>query len=275
MAARSAFLIGFTIALLIVGSHAFITRKVGDADLKFTYSGATGPDKWASLNPKFFLCAKGKSQSPIDIVTDKVVVSKKLKPLIRNYHAANVTLVNYKFTVGIEYPDHTGGIIVGDKEYKLKQMHWHSPSEHRINGIRYAAEQHMVHISDDGQIAVVATLFKYGHPDPVLSEVHSKLNELASNNIRSHEAGKITIGPFYPKELRQTSRKYYRYIGSSSIPPCSENLMYLVLGKARSISREQVESLKAPLDMRCKNNARPCQPLNGRHVEVYEDHIAP
>ncbi|KAL0338641.1 UNVERIFIED_CONTAM: Alpha carbonic anhydrase 1, chloroplastic [Sesamum angustifolium] len=256
-----------TATLLIVGSFAFTTLKV-DQPLQFTYSGATGPDRWASLNPNFSLCANGKSQSPINIVTNQVVLNKNLQPLIRQYHAVNVTLVNNKFTVAMEYPDHTGGITVDEKQYVLKQMHWHSPSEHRIDGNRYAAELHMVHVADDGKVLVVATLFKYGHTDPVLAKIDNKLNELGSEVVKRQEAGPIAVGPFHPTELRQTPSKYYRYVGSFSAPPCTENVIYLVLAKVRSISREQVEALKAPLDMRCKNNARPCQPINERHVEV-------
>ena len=69
--------------------------------LQFTYSGATGPDKWASLNPNFSLCATGKLQSPINIVSARAVRNSKWKPLIRNYRAVNVTLVDNKFTVAV------------------------------------------------------------------------------------------------------------------------------------------------------------------------------
>ncbi|KAL0374867.1 UNVERIFIED_CONTAM: Alpha carbonic anhydrase 1, chloroplastic [Sesamum radiatum] len=234
-----------TATLLIVGSFAFTTLKVDqDQPLQFTYSGTTGPDRWASLNPNFSLCAYGKSQSPINIVTNQVVLNKNLQPLTRQYHAVNVTLVNNKFTVAIQYPDHTGGITVDEKQYALKQMHWHSPSEHRIDGNRYAAELHMVHVADDGKVLVVATLFKYGHADPVLAKIENKLN-----GVRGCQ------------EARGRSDRS-RAISPDRIEANSEQV--------RSISREQVEALKAPLDMRCKNNARPCQPVNGRHVEVYE-----
>jgi carbonic anhydrase len=30
-----------------------------------------------------------------------------------------------------------GSVNVDGKQYKLKQMHWHSPSEHTVNGQRY------------------------------------------------------------------------------------------------------------------------------------------
>lgn len=36
---------------------------------------------------------------------------------------------------------------------------------------RYDAEVHFVHESSDGKLAVIAILFKYGSPDPFLSEV--------------------------------------------------------------------------------------------------------
>ncbi|KAH6762189.1 hypothetical protein C2S52_019622 [Perilla frutescens var. hirtella] len=257
--------------LMILGSDAFTTLKV-EKTLQFTYSGARGPDRWASLNPNFSVCATGKSQSPINIVANQALLNKKLKPLIRDYHSVNVTLVDNKFTVAIEYPDHTGGINVDDKPYTLKQMHWHSPSEHRINGNRFAAELHMVHVSDDGKVVVVAILFQQGPPDPVLGMIEKKLNELANEYKSSEVTSPIEVGVFYPRELRETPSKYYRYIGSFSAPPCTQNVIYLVLAKARSISKEQVEALKAPLDLRCKNNARPCQPTNGRHVEVYQQH---
>ncbi|KAL6559184.1 hypothetical protein OROHE_006553 [Orobanche hederae] len=270
-APRLAFFV-ITTTLLVVGSYAS-TRSKDKKPLEFTYSGTRGPDRWGSLDPTFRLCESWKTQSPIDINTNRTIPNNKLKPLIREYNSVNVTLVNNKFTVAIEYPNHMGYIIVDDKHYSLRQMHWHSPSEHRINGKRFAAELHMVHVSDDGNVSVVATLFKYGKTDPLLGKIHNRMNELAYAVNNQEAVSPIRILNFHPEELRKTSRKYYRYIGSSSIPPCSENLMYLVLAKARSISREQVDALKSPLDIRCKYNARPCQPINGRHVEVYEDSI--
>ncbi|KAK4480828.1 hypothetical protein RD792_011679 [Penstemon davidsonii] len=237
--------------------------------LQFTYLGEKGPEKWGTLNPKFSLCGNGKSQSPINIITKQVLPNNKLKPLIRGYHPVNVTMVNNRITVSIDYPEQTGGIIVDGKPYALKQMHWHSPSEHRINGKRYAAEMHMVHVSDDGNVITVATLFKNGPPDPVLTKLHKQFNELAYE-VKSHEKAPNSVENFPPKELRITPHKYYKYTGSSSVPPCGEGLTYLVLAKVRSISREQVEGLKAPLEMECKYNARPCQAINGRRVEVYE-----
>ncbi|XP_051114387.1 alpha carbonic anhydrase 1, chloroplastic isoform X2 [Andrographis paniculata] len=251
------------IALLFVNSQQ-------DESVQFTYLGATGPDHWGILSPNFSMCNKGKLQSPINILTSQVVVNKNLKPLIRSYEITNVTLVNNKFNVGVRYPDHSGGLMVEGKMYKLIQMHWHAPSEHRINGRRFAAELHLVHVAGDGSVSVIAILFRYGHSDPLLAKIQNKLNELAYE-MRIHKDSPITFGPFHPSEVRKRCHKYYRYVGSFTTPPCTQNVIWNILARVRSISRKQVEALRAPLDMRCKNNARPCQPMNGRHVEMYDE----
>ncbi|KAL3623407.1 hypothetical protein CASFOL_032223 [Castilleja foliolosa] len=243
-----------------------------DDPIQFTYTGTTGPDKWGSLSPNFSMCVHGKAQSPINILTSKAVLNKNLKPLIRSYGPANVTLVNNKFNIGVRYPDHSGILTIDNKIYTLKQMHWHSPSEHRIDGQRLAAELHLVHIADDGSVSVVAILFKLGHPDPLLARIQKKLNELAYE-VKRHEESPISVWPFHPTEVRKRCHKYYRYVGSFTTPPCTQNVIWNILARVRTISRGQVEALKIPLDMRCKNNARPCQPMNGRHVELYDEDV--
>lgn len=37
----------------------------------------------------------------------------------------------------VRYPNKSGALMLDGKKYSLKQMHWHSPSEHRIDGVQY------------------------------------------------------------------------------------------------------------------------------------------
>lgn len=67
----------------------------------FGYTGKHGPDIWGNLDSKYSTCSNGKLQSPVDIVKDKVVRNKNLKPLIREYSPANATLVNNGFNVAV------------------------------------------------------------------------------------------------------------------------------------------------------------------------------
>ncbi|XP_023522942.1 alpha carbonic anhydrase 1, chloroplastic-like [Cucurbita pepo subsp. pepo] len=90
------------------------------------------------MSSKFATCSKGKSQSPIDIVKDGAVFGKHLQKLVRRYNTANATLVNNGFNIGVDFGEKTGGVaVIDDKNYSLRQMHWHSPSEHLLNGERY------------------------------------------------------------------------------------------------------------------------------------------
>lgn len=51
---------------------------------------------------------------------------------------------------------------VGGKTHSIKSIHWHTPSEHTIDGKRMAAELHNVSVAADGKIAVVPALFNPG-----------------------------------------------------------------------------------------------------------------
>jgi len=61
------------------------------------------------------------------------------------------------------------------KVYKLKQFHFHVPSENNINGDAFPLEAHFVHQSDDGALAVIAVMFQTGEANPTLERIWSKL----------------------------------------------------------------------------------------------------
>ncbi|KAJ4978981.1 hypothetical protein NE237_009761 [Protea cynaroides] len=237
--------------------------------LKFSYSGATGPDKWGSLNSQFSTCSTGKLQSPVNIVKKEAIYNSELKPLSRDYKTTNSTLINHGYNIGLHYGSDVGVLIEEGKNYTLKQMHWHSPSEHTINGIQYPLELHLVHFANDGSISVVAILYKYGDPDSILLQLKSQIQDLTKEVCGENEDVHIPIGQMKMKYLRRNIIKYYRYVGSLTTPPCTENVTWSILSKVREVTKEQVDTLRAPLEGSCKSNARPVQPLNGRQVGLY------
>ncbi|KAK9290010.1 hypothetical protein L1049_008173 [Liquidambar formosana] len=261
----------FVLAFAFLLGTALATTLDQHESIKFTYSGATYPDKWGTLSPQFSACSNGKSQSPVNIVKKEAVIDHNLKPLGRHYNPANATLVNHGVNIGVTYDRNVGVMTVDGKNYTLKQMHWHSPSEHHINGVQYPAELHQVHMADDGNFSVVSVLYRYGNADPFISKLMGKLKELAKEACLEHEQAQIPLGIMNVKHIKRNTRKYYRYVGSLTTPPCTEHIIWNVLGKVRSISKEQVAALTAPLEAACKNNSRPIQALNGRHIQLYDE----
>ncbi|MFQ6669824.1 hypothetical protein Gotur_034925 [Gossypium turneri] len=231
--------------------------------MEFGYSGHNGPDKWGKLNPTFSPCSTGKRQSPINIQRNLTVHNKQLKPLTRNYESVNATLVNRGYSVRFE--ESPGDLWINGKNYTLQQFHWHLPAEHHIEGQRFAAELHMVHRAADNSAVVVSMLYHESKADPLFSMIMEGLKHLGKENTE------VPLGTLNINELNRRPRKYYTYVGSLTTPPCTENVIWMILGKVMSISKEQITTLDSPLNSHCKKNARPCQPLNGREVDMYDE----
>ncbi|KAJ0093631.1 hypothetical protein Patl1_25719 [Pistacia atlantica] len=126
----------------------------------------------------------------------------------------------------VHFEGYVGDLWTDGKKYSLKQIHWHTPAEHQIDGKIYPAALHVVHEADDGSVAVVASIFNYGRQDPLIQEIKPYLNKLAGPNTKGN---KIPIGKLDTKYLRQNTQRYYRYRGSLTTPPCTEAVLWSVL----------------------------------------------
>jgi carbonic anhydrase len=73
-------------------------------------------------------------------------------------------------------------------------------------------------------------------------------------------------------DLLPVSRASYRYTGSLTTPPCSEDVTWIVMSTPVTMSAEQLAQLRRTL----VGNNRPVQPLNRRAlvVEGVEEQVA-
>ncbi|CAH2069759.1 unnamed protein product, partial [Thlaspi arvense] len=183
-------------------------------------------------------------QSPIDIKDKNVTVTTKLGSLRSQYLPSNTTIKNRGHDIMLKFKGGNGGIGI--------TLHWHSPSEHTINGKRFALEEHLVHESKNGSYAVVAFLFKYGAPHAFLLSLHQFIHFGPKDDIGKTLLKKITdthnaeeyVGMINPKKLSFESKRYYRYSGSLTAPPCSENVLWSVSKQIRTVASEQVKLLR-------------------------------
>ncbi|KAK6944051.1 Alpha carbonic anhydrase domain [Dillenia turbinata] len=80
-------------------------------------------------------------------------------------------------------------------------MHWHSPSEHTIDGQSYPLELHLVHKASDGNHTVMGILFQYGDSDPIVEKLEEGLKRLAKEGEINEEA-QIPLGAIDTEHLR-------------------------------------------------------------------------
>ncbi|GMJ14384.1 A. THALIANA ALPHA CARBONIC ANHYDRASE 4, alpha carbonic anhydrase 4 [Hibiscus trionum] len=228
----------------------------GDHGFNYDEGTLRGPSRWGTLKQKWENCSAGREQSPIDIGT--VQVSSQLGDLQRNYRSAQAVLRNRTEDVAVVFQGDAGSININGTVYKAVNCHWHSPSEHTFNGTRYPLEIHIVHRSDRNETAVVGILYRYGLPDPFIASILLPILSLGREDI--------PLGLVNPEAIGFPGSSYYRYNGSLTTPPCSENVTWTVFKEIKMVTPVGVEALRRVLPPQNRNNSRPTQPLNDRTV---------
>ena len=234
-----------------------------DRPVHWSYTEEGGPAGWGQLTPVYALCASGKSQSPINIMPGpgkgasqwKVEYKTTSLRIAHNEHMEE--LINNGHTIQVT-PEEGSAITYNGKVFHLKQFHFHTPSEHTVNGKHSPMEIHLVHQADDKSLAVIGVLVQEGRQNNHFDQLIKYLPN-APGEKKTHDSVDVTIGVLVPKELYA-----YHYVGSLTTPPCSENVQWLVLRDPISMSKDQLKAFSS----RLKNNNRPTQAMNDRKVTV-------
>lgn len=237
-------------ALAVIGAPAVAS----EAGHHWSYSGATGPSHWASLESDYATCGKGKAQSPIDIEKSRVR-RQQLVPLVFDYKPSPLRIVNNGHTIQVNVAEGSTLSVGGDR-YTLVQFHFHHPSEEEVDGKRFAMVAHLVHRDAQGHLAVVAVPLQSGAANRAVATLWHNLPH--GEGHESAPAGAVidTAG------LLPASHAYYTFEGSLTTPPCSEHVRWFVLKSPITLSAAQIATFAKLYPA----NARPVQPLNGRAV---------
>jgi carbonic anhydrase len=220
----------------------------------WSYEGEEGPEHWGELADNYRMCTEGRNQSPIDLVSD---VRAELPELEFEYYSTPLREINNGHTIqqNVE-PGSFFRIPVRGVEFELKQFHFHSPSEHSVNGRFYAMEMHFVHADEHGELAVVGVMIEEGEEHPVLKQLWSFMPE------NPGDTSEQPIG-IEETDLLPPTRRYYVYGGSLTTPPCSEGVKWIVLKTPIEASAEQIETFKSRVG---PTTNRPVQPTNARLI---------
>ncbi|XP_019222781.1 carbonic anhydrase 4-like [Oreochromis niloticus] len=236
-----------------------------------------------------------RSQSPVNIVTRKVLPDERLTPFHFTGYKETFygSLINTGHSVQLNLPSSIqikGGNL--DDEYKAIQFHLHwgkdggRGSEHTIDGEKFPMEMHIVHIKeeydslaeaskDSTGVAVLGFFFQESESaNEKYDHLISALKYISQPKTNVTLLG-VSLDMFIPSEINRT--KYFRYKGSLTTPDCAEAVVWTLFESTIPLSRNQLAAfsqLQFYDGQKMVNNYRPVQPLNGRQVYYSSGQLA-
>jgi len=223
------------------------------------------PDHWV----KSFPYCDGNRQSPINIVDAKAKEGKlKMTPY---YSSVSKGLKMKNNGHALQVNGNFGKLKLHDGEYVVKQLHFHFPSEHKVNGQLAAGEMHIVHQHKMAQgrgtdgLAVVGVLLEVEDVADKFFDTLGFGGKLPANKKGVKIAGAVDLSKVLKSQL---AGDYFYYEGSLTTPPCSETVHWYLLKDQLNVSAAIVKKFKSlfPNPM----NNRPVQKLNGRVIHDVE-----
>ncbi|KAJ8094102.1 hypothetical protein PM082_023310 [Marasmius tenuissimus] len=236
---------------------SLLRREVNNGQVKvatFGYEEEAGPLLWSFMNENNTACGLGHDQSPINLngsVAGSPPVNVSI-PWVREAVFENLGST-------LEVTNVTGTTIFNNTRFDLRQFHFHTPSEHHLNGEHYPMEMHMVHESANGSFVVLAIFFQ-------LSEDGSTADFLTAvtENIE-HVEKPGSIAPTGALDLSKIATAFecqdkFHYVGSLTTPPCTEGINFVVLKEPFSLNVKTYNAMKKIM----KFNSRYTQNAPGR-----------
>lgn len=245
----------YPIAILVV---SLALPACAQSGAQWDYEGKRGPLVWGKLDPSYRACSQGHEQSPVDI--HGAHLNKALQPIEFHYIAGPITLENNGRTI-IAHVAPGSYIIAGGVRYDLVQFHFHHPSEEAVKGKLSDIDVHLLHKSADGKQAVIAVRLNEdrGSPNAVMAALWPHLPMVAGKSAKVTD--EVDPAGFLPAD-----RGYWTYMGSLTIPPCTEGVRWFVFEDTLTLSRDQLRAFTSIFKM----NSRPLQDLHGRRIEANE-----
>jgi len=152
------------------------------------------------------------------------------------------------------------------EKYQLVQVDFHIPAEHTIDDKRYSLELHLVHYDSVGdRYGIIAVLFDISEKSTqtILTDLLDGIITLSSLNNKNSMNWIVRL-----EELSlfiKKSNDFYHYLGSETMPPCTEDTSWYILTQPLFITSTQLNYLHSFTG----NNSRPLQSSEDRQVTHY------
>uniref|UniRef100_A0A0N5APZ9 Alpha-carbonic anhydrase domain-containing protein n=1 Tax=Syphacia muris TaxID=451379 RepID=A0A0N5APZ9_9BILA len=254
------------------------------------------PSKWGILSQKWWMCSKGKLQSPININPKQIIYDSNLPPLMTDENLALIDLVNTGQMPRIRIANTqrwpslnvTGGPL-GIYRYRLLRVDIHysmnetTGSEHSFDHKKLPMELQAIAINSEiygnfsaalnnpHGIVGISTFVKLGkHTSKELKLLSDKVHQI------SYKRQAVVMQNFALWKLLPTNAGYITYEGSMTTPGCQETVTWILLNQPLHISVRTLDrwrKLQKTLTSNGKNlfiapNYRSLQSTNGRIIRT-------
>ena len=231
-------------------------------------SGMEGKSSGGEADAKQYYALPGLDhglvQSPVNILTDQAKGGKHMIEFPEQGEGAE-EVENLGHTVQLSFGSGITTQFEG-KAYEFQQLHFHTPSEHLIDGITFPMEIHLVHSrpgpspQDPPDYLVIALHFRMGETNRFIDEF---LDAIPTEEGETAELDHVFLADVFPPGFDVKSIDYYHYSGSLTTPPYTESVEWLIAKKLLEASREQILRINALEG----NNARHVQAKYGREID--------
>ena len=242
------------------------------------------------------LCANGVEQSPIDLTEAAATKNGVMEITGFNYYDFVVN-DQFKSTDPTFTTTFDNEILRQNAEYQITfadgsqsyftplQFHFHTPSEHSVDGKLYDLEIHFVHTVRGSNKAAGTALDSSPLPGAVIGIFFDReaggnydnafLDSLNTAVISKGTASATTVGVRAFLSGVDMS-EYWSYDGSLTTPPCTEGLKWSVVRQVQPISDAQLQRFTKNLTDDAtfaggKGNNRIVMPLNKRTLYLAAD----
>lgn len=201
------------------------------------------------------------AQSPVDFRSDNTYFGH-LPPL--NFNLSSDTPLNVinngspdpeKTAVRANVNPGAGSLTISGHEWNLAQFHFHSPSEDLLNGKTFPMEMHLVFSDSNNDLLVVGRWVEEGAFNSAMDPIFSHIPQTTDDTLHIDH---FNLNTLLPENLAS-----FRYTGSLTTPPFSENVRWVDLYEPMYMSHDQIDAFSS---MFPEGDAREVQPLNGRII---------
>jgi carbonic anhydrase len=221
---------------------------------RWSYGGQTGPANWHRLRPSYELCATGQRQAPIAI-DSSTTLQGPAEPLDIRYEPVDASVWHTGRTLQVDVAP--GNLLtVRGNRYELTALRFQHPGEGSINGVTHPMSVQLWHRSDNGDQLVLAIPLQVGSANAAIHTLWTYLPLDTDDRVPLPPAA-LDVTQLLPTDLR-----YFQFMGSLPTPPCTEDVLWLVMKTPTTLSTAQLTLFGQMFPL----SARPPQPTHERPV---------